>query len=131
MFAEDVGLIPARSFTALLESLCGNIGNFPPLLASLWATMRDGGFSPVLREKLLRFNGGLFLAPRPGHFRIHGRLHLLQTFRRPLIAYAAGRSAIRLLPHLTCKTAGTHQGRPYQSLPAPTSFPLANPSLSC
>ena len=60
MFAEDVELIPARSFTALLESLRGDIGNFPPLLESLWATMRDGGFSPVLREKLLRFNGGLF-----------------------------------------------------------------------
>ena len=60
MFAEDVGLIPARSFTALLESLRGDLGNFPPLLESLWATMRDGGFSTVLREKLLRFNGGLF-----------------------------------------------------------------------
>jgi hypothetical protein len=60
MFAEDVGLIPARSFTALLESLRGDIDNFPPLLESLWTTMRDGGFSPVLREKLLRFNGGLF-----------------------------------------------------------------------
>ena len=60
MFAEDVGLIPARSFTALLESLRGDIGNFPPLIESLWATMRDGGFSTVLREKLLRFNGGLF-----------------------------------------------------------------------
>ena len=29
---------------------------------SLWQTMKDGGFSPVLREKLLRFNGGLFEA---------------------------------------------------------------------
>lgn len=60
LFAEDVGLIPARSFTVLLESLRNDIDNFPPLLESLWATMRDGGFSPVLREKLLRFNGGLF-----------------------------------------------------------------------
>ena len=60
MFAEDVGLIPARSFTALLESLRGSTAAFPPLIESLWATMRDGGFSTVLREKLLRFNGGLF-----------------------------------------------------------------------
>ena len=60
MFAEDVGLIPARSFTSLLESLRGSVAAFPPLLESLWATMRDGGFSTVLREKLLRFNGGLF-----------------------------------------------------------------------
>ncbi|MDZ4185530.1 MAG: type IIL restriction-modification enzyme MmeI, partial [Desulfuromonadales bacterium] len=60
MFAEDVGLIPHGSFTALLESLRGSTAAFPPLLESLWATMRDGGFSTVLREKLLRFNGGLF-----------------------------------------------------------------------
>jgi hypothetical protein len=60
MFAEDIGLIPNRSFTGLLESLKGEAEKFAPLAESLWATMRDGGFSPVLREKLLRFNGGLF-----------------------------------------------------------------------
>jgi hypothetical protein len=60
MFAEDVGLIPKGSFTGLLESLKGEAEKFAPLAGSLWATMRDGGFSPVLREKLLRFNGGLF-----------------------------------------------------------------------
>lgn len=60
MFAEDVGLIPKSSFTALMVSLRGEADKFAPLAESLWATMRDGGFSPVLREKLLRFNGGLF-----------------------------------------------------------------------
>ena len=60
MFAEDVGLIPHCSFTALLESLRGKPETFAPMAESLWATMKDGGFSPVLREKLLRFNGGLF-----------------------------------------------------------------------
>ncbi len=60
MFAEDVGLIPHESFTTLLESLCGKPETFAPMAESLWATMKDGGFSPVLREKLLRFNGGLF-----------------------------------------------------------------------
>jgi len=64
MFAEDVGLIPAESFTALLESLKGEAAKFAPMAESLWATMKDGGFSPVLREKLLRFNGGLFEEPR-------------------------------------------------------------------
>lgn len=60
MFAEDVGLIPHDSFTALLESLRGKPETFAPMAESLWATMKDGGFSPVLRERLLRFNGGLF-----------------------------------------------------------------------
>jgi hypothetical protein len=60
MFAEDVGLIPRNSFSALLASLKGEADKFPPLVASLWETMKTGGFSPVLREKLLRFNGGLF-----------------------------------------------------------------------
>ena len=60
MFVEDVGLIPNSGFTSLLESLRGEADKFAPMAESLWGTMRDGGFSPVLREKLLRFNGGLF-----------------------------------------------------------------------
>nr|WP_226989208.1 type IIL restriction-modification enzyme MmeI [Desulfuromonas sp. TF] len=60
MFAEDINLIPKGSFTGLLESLKGEAEKFAPLAESLWQTMRDGGFSPVLRERLLRFNGGLF-----------------------------------------------------------------------
>ena len=63
MFAEDVGLLPERSFGDLLESLRGKADAFAPMAESLWATMRDGGFSPVLREKVLRFNGGLFEDP--------------------------------------------------------------------
>ncbi len=60
MFAEDVGLISHKSFTELLESLRGKAETFAPMAESLWSTMKTGGFSPVLREKLLRFNGGLF-----------------------------------------------------------------------
>ena len=60
MFAEDVGLIPHKSFTELLDSLRGKAETFAPMAESLWSTMKTGGFSPVLREKLLRFNGGLF-----------------------------------------------------------------------
>jgi hypothetical protein len=60
MFAEDVGLIPHKSFTGLLESLRGKAETFAPMTGSLWITMKTGGFSTVLREKLLRFNGGLF-----------------------------------------------------------------------
>jgi hypothetical protein len=60
MFAEDIGLIPKDSYTSLLESLRGDAEKYAPMAESLWQTMRDGGFSIVLREKLLRFNGGLF-----------------------------------------------------------------------
>ncbi|WP_345894815.1 class I SAM-dependent DNA methyltransferase [Desulfuromonas thiophila] len=62
LFAEDVGLIPGGGFTALLESLRGSAATFAPMVESLWQTMKDGGFSPVLRQKLPRFNGGLFEA---------------------------------------------------------------------
>lgn len=60
MFAEDVQLIPGRGWTELLESLRGGASKFPPMVESLWATMNTGGFSAVLRENIVRFNGGLF-----------------------------------------------------------------------
>lgn len=60
MFAEDVKLIPKRSFTELLEGMRGDVSVFPDLVRSLWSDMAGGGFSPILRQKLLRFNGGLF-----------------------------------------------------------------------
>jgi hypothetical protein len=60
MFAEDVNLLPGASFNELLESLRGNVGIFTDMVGSLWQSMADGGFSPILKKKLLRFNGGLF-----------------------------------------------------------------------
>lgn len=60
MFAEDVELIPKDSFTNLLIELRGNTKVVQPTLEALWTTMNEGGFSPVLRHDLLRFNGGLF-----------------------------------------------------------------------
>lgn len=60
MFAEDVELIPRGSFKDLLESLREGPENFQPMAESLWETMNSGGFSPILRKKILRFNGGLF-----------------------------------------------------------------------
>lgn len=60
MFAEDVELIPKNSFTQLLIELSDNTTAAQPTLEALWSTMNQGGFSPVLRFDLLRFNGGLF-----------------------------------------------------------------------
>jgi hypothetical protein len=60
MFAEDVDLIPRGSFKDLLAGLLDEPQNFKPAAEDLWRAMNTGGFSPILRKKLLRFNGGLF-----------------------------------------------------------------------
>ncbi|MCB0596799.1 MAG: class I SAM-dependent DNA methyltransferase [Lewinellaceae bacterium] len=60
MFAEDVELLPEKSFTRLLGDLQKAPGTFVPMLESLWGSMDKGGFSVVLRKNLPRFNGGLF-----------------------------------------------------------------------
>lgn len=62
MFAEDVGLLPDRCFTNLLESLRGQEpAAFVHALRTLWAEMDQGTpFSATARHALLRFNGGLF-----------------------------------------------------------------------
>lgn len=60
LFAEDVGLIPNHAFTDLLNSLRETPTKFAPMAMAVWQNMDKGGFSPVLREDLLKFNGGLF-----------------------------------------------------------------------
>lgn len=63
MFAEDVGLLPERAFTELLDSLADDPATFAPMVENLWKTMNSGGFSPIVRGTVLRFNGGLFAEP--------------------------------------------------------------------
>jgi hypothetical protein len=63
MFAEDVGLLPKRAFTDLLEALSQTPEQFVPLVGALWQEMDTGSFSVVLRHTLPRFNGKLFKAP--------------------------------------------------------------------
>ena len=60
MFAEDVGLLPNRSFTQLLADLRHDVASFPPMVEHLWRTMDTGGFSVILRTQIPRFNGDLF-----------------------------------------------------------------------
>jgi len=59
-FAEDIYLLPKDSFSNLLATLQDDLQNFKPMVESLWQTMNTGGFSPILREHVLHFNGGLF-----------------------------------------------------------------------
>lgn len=61
MFAEDVALLPVRSFTDLLEELKGDAGKAHLALEQLWTEMNTGTkMSGWLREPIRRFNGGLF-----------------------------------------------------------------------
>jgi hypothetical protein len=63
LFAEDVDLLPAGSFTGLLADCEREPAQLVPLLTELWRVMDAGGFSVALRKDLLRFNGKLFKQP--------------------------------------------------------------------
>lgn len=60
MFAEDTGLLEAGSFVDLLGEARTNPESFAPILEDLWRAMDTGGFAPVLRKTVRKFNGGLF-----------------------------------------------------------------------
>lgn len=60
MFSEDVELLEAGSFTEVLHDAVQNPPAFAPMLEDLWRVMDMGGFSPVLRRTVRRFNGSLF-----------------------------------------------------------------------
>ncbi|MBS1172812.1 MAG: hypothetical protein H6R12_1642, partial [Proteobacteria bacterium] len=63
LFAEDVGLLPPRAFSDLLETTAQATGQFVPLVGELWQAMDAGRFSVAVRAELLRFNGKLFKQP--------------------------------------------------------------------
>ena len=63
MFAEDVELIPNRSFTELLIKLRGHPEDAEHALAGLWGAMDKGDYAHALLTKVKRFNGGLFKDP--------------------------------------------------------------------
>jgi len=63
MFAEDVDLIPKRSFTELLIKLRGHPEDAEHALAGLWDAMDKGDYAHALLTKVKRFNGGLFKDP--------------------------------------------------------------------
>jgi len=63
MFAEDVDLIPKRSFTELLIKLRGHPEDAEDALAGLWDAMDKGEYAHALLTRVKRFNGGLFKDP--------------------------------------------------------------------
>lgn len=63
MFAEDVDLIPKRSFTELLIKLRSHPQDAEHALAGLWEAMDTGAYAHALLTRVKRFNGGLFKDP--------------------------------------------------------------------
>ncbi len=64
LFAEDVELLPKKSFENLLITTAQNPAGFTPLITALWKDMASGtDFSTVLLQKVIHFNGGLFENP--------------------------------------------------------------------
>lgn len=60
MFAEDIGLLPERSFSSLLTESLDDPTLFQHMVPGLWRSMNTGSFSPEIKTQVLRFNGGLF-----------------------------------------------------------------------
>ena len=60
MFAEDVGLLPARSFRDELEACRGKLQSIPIRIGCMWKDMDKGGYSRTLHGILPEFNGRLF-----------------------------------------------------------------------
>jgi hypothetical protein len=58
LFAEDIGLLPARLFSHLLEKARRQPAHFPALAGDLFRAMRAGGWFGL--EPIAWFNGGLF-----------------------------------------------------------------------
>ncbi|MDR1777564.1 MAG: DNA methylase [Desulfovibrio sp.] len=63
MFAEDVSLIPAGSFTDILQKAVLEPRLYAHFVRDLWTAMNNGSVSVALGKKLLRFNGNIFANP--------------------------------------------------------------------
>jgi hypothetical protein len=60
MFAEDVGLLPEKSFKEVLEGCEKNPEIFTHDVTQLWEAMNGGGWAHALRQEVKKFNGEFF-----------------------------------------------------------------------
>ena len=60
MFAEDVELLPKKSFRDLLSKCEDEPDKFQPLVAQLWEAMDQGSYAFALEAQVKRFNGEFF-----------------------------------------------------------------------
>ncbi|WP_295530331.1 type IIL restriction-modification enzyme MmeI [Novosphingobium sp. Chol11] len=82
MFAEDVGLLPPKSFTAFLEKAVENEAAFQPELRQLWSVMgRAGGerYASAIGGDVRYFNGGLFATAQTYNLSNSDRGELLEA----------------------------------------------------
>ena len=82
MFAEDVGLLPDKSFSKFLEKAVANEAAFEPELAALWRVMgrADGErYASAIGGDVRYFNGGLFASAKTFGLSIADRGELLEA----------------------------------------------------
>lgn len=60
MFAEDVGLLPDKSFETVLEECEQDSETFVPVVTQLWEAMNAGTFAHALKREVKKFNGEFF-----------------------------------------------------------------------
>jgi hypothetical protein len=60
MFAEDVDLLPPKSFKNVLEACEQDPKSFVPVVTQIWEAMDKGGFAHALKVDVRRFNGKFF-----------------------------------------------------------------------
>jgi len=60
MFAEDVELLPEKSFKKVLEDCETKPAAFVPKVTQLWEAMNTGGWAHALEVEVKRFNGEFF-----------------------------------------------------------------------
>jgi SAM-dependent methyltransferase len=60
MFAEDVGLLPEKSFKEVLERCERDSDTFTHDVGQLWEAMDVGGYAHAIRQKVAKFNGEFF-----------------------------------------------------------------------
>lgn len=64
MFAEDIGLLPEKSFQKLLARCEADPEKLEPLVGQLWQAMDEGTFAIAIEAKVKRFNGQFFKSRR-------------------------------------------------------------------
>ena len=60
MFAEDVGLLPEKSFTLALERCEADPATFQHDIGQLWEAMDIGAYAHAIRARVMKFNGEFF-----------------------------------------------------------------------
>jgi hypothetical protein len=64
MFAEDIGLLPEKSFKQVLQRCESEPAKLGPMVGQLWEAMDKGGFAYAIEAHVRQFNGEFFKSRR-------------------------------------------------------------------